>query len=81
MTAELIPAAPQAERAIANVLRRTAIRVPNPEPDQAVPAMRARKARNRALRRTTSAQQIGKKCCRVCTTCFDRQPRNEEQQH
>ena len=34
-TAELIPATPQAERAIANVLRRTAIRALNPEPDQA----------------------------------------------
>src|SRR5436190_3079516 len=54
-TAELIPATPRAERAIANVLRRTATRVPNPEPDQAAPATRVRKAQNRALRRRTSA--------------------------
>src|SRR6266536_5254443 len=54
-TAELIPATPRAERAIANVLRRTATRVPNPEPDQAAPATQVRKAQNRALRRRTSA--------------------------
>src|SRR5258705_5007017 len=60
-TAELIPAAPQAERAIANVPRRTATRVPNPEPDQAAPATRVRKAQNRALRREASAEP--RKCC------------------
>src|SRR6478609_9870883 len=55
MTAELIPAAPQAERATANVLRRTAIRVLNLEPDQATPAMPARKDRNRERHQTTTA--------------------------
>src|SRR4030095_4782857 len=39
MMGELIPAAPQAERATANVQPLTATRAPNPEPDQGAPAM------------------------------------------
>src|SRR5438552_16568811 len=54
-TAELIPATPRAERAIANVLRRTATRVPNPVPDQAATATQVRRDGNRAPRRRTSA--------------------------
>ena len=52
---ELIPGAPQAERAIANVLLLPAIPALNPGPDQEAPAMRARKDRNPERHQTTSA--------------------------
>src|SRR6476660_4348977 len=67
-TAELIPATTQAERAIANVLRRTATRVPNPEPDQAAPATRVRKAQNRGLCRLASGEP--RKCCEFETVIW-----------